>query len=99
MSSMRKFAVLLPLWATSRSSRMVMSFSGCEKSEIGWRRPILVALGQRRRRIGNHLLVQEMHEQEERLGFEHQQDRLAIRIVIEMLMHAAILDKHHVAGL
>ena len=51
------------------------------------------------RRIGHDLLEQQMHEQEERLRLHHQQDRLVVGIVVEMLMDAAILDDHHVAGL
>jgi hypothetical protein len=39
-----------------------------------------------------------MHEQEERLGLEYQQDRLLLGIVVEMLVHAAVLDDHHIAG-
>ena len=45
------------------------------------------------------LLEQEVHEQEQRLCLEHQQDRLFLRIVVEVLVDAAVLDDHHVARL
>ena len=40
-----------------------------------------------------------MHEEKERLRLDHEKDRLVLRVVVEMLMHAAILDDHHIAGL
>src|SRR5213075_2909322 len=50
-------------------------------------------------RIGDHLLEQQVHEEEQRLGLEDQQHRLVFRIVVEVLMHTAGLDDHDVAGL
>src|SRR6266581_468605 len=97
MSSVRKVQVLSPTWATSRSSRTFIPSSVWLKLEIGRGCPVLMAFRQRRRRIGNHLLKQQVHEQEQRLGLEHQQDRFIVRIIVEVLMHAAILDKHHIA--
>src|SRR3981189_3558843 len=47
----------------------------------------------------HHLLQQQVHEQEQRLGLEHEVDALLALGVIEVLMHAAVLDQHHVAGL
>ena len=40
-----------------------------------------------------------MHEQEQRLRLEHQVDAFLVLGVVEVLMHAAVLDQHHVAGL
>ena len=40
-----------------------------------------------------------MHEQEQRLGLQHEQDRLVVGVVVEVLMDAAVLDDHDVAGL
>ena len=39
-----------------------------------------------------------MHEQEERLRFEHKKDGLLVRIVIKVLMHAAIFYQHDITG-
>src|SRR5258706_2336282 len=67
--------------------------------KVGRRRPILMPLGERVRRIGDHLLIEQVHEQEQRFGLEHQKDRLVVGVVVEVLMHAAVLDEHHIAGL
>src|SRR6266567_5812330 len=101
MSSVRKVQVLSPTWATSRSSRTFIPKLRLARIrdralKIGWRRPILMAFRQRRRRIGNHLLKQQVHEQEQRLGLEDQQDRFIVRVVVEVLMHTAILDEHDI---
>src|ERR1700688_4989623 len=40
-----------------------------------------------------------MHEQEERLGLEDQEMGVVVGIIVEMLMHAAILDEHDVVRL
>src|SRR5215471_2346019 len=40
-----------------------------------------------------------MHEEEQRLGFEHQENGLLVGIVVEVLMHATVLDDHHIASL
>src|SRR5688572_16618575 len=100
MSSARKLTFLaLPTCATLRSSRtVILECSSCGL-EIGRRGPILMALRQRGGRIGNHLLIQQVHEEEERLGLEYQQDGFSRRIVVEMLVHAAVLHQHDIAGL
>src|SRR6516165_1671201 len=62
------------------------------------RRLVMVLTG--RQLVGrplHDLLKQQMHEQEQRLGLEYEQDRLLLGIVIEMLVNAAVLDNHHVA--
>jgi hypothetical protein len=43
--------------------------------------------------------IPQVHEQEQGLRLEHQQHRLFVGRVVEVLMHAAVLDDHHVAGL
>src|SRR5206468_3917907 len=53
----------------------------------------------RRRRKGDDLLVEEVHEEEQRLRLEDEQNRLILRVVVEVLMNAAVLDDHRVAGL
>ncbi len=50
------------------------------------------------RRKLNHFLKDQMHEEEQRLCLHDQHDRLLIRIVSKMLMNAAILDNHCIAG-
>ena len=39
-----------------------------------------------------------MHEQEERLRLRDQHDRLVLRVVVEMLVDAGVLDDQRVAG-
>src|SRR6516162_8053199 len=97
MSSARNVAVLLPAWAKSRSSAADMGGLRC--SEVGGRGPVLVPERGRLRRPLDDLLEQQVHEEEEGLGLEDQEDRLRVGIVVEVLVHAAVLDHHDVAGL
>src|SRR5215470_11132016 len=71
-SSARKLQLLLPVWAGLFSSNSVVMHSS--PSDVGRRPIILLAF---RRLVGRPLddfLEQEVHEQEQRLGLEHQQD-------------------------
>jgi hypothetical protein len=47
----------------------------------------------------HHFLEKEVHEQKQRLRLEHQENAILVLVVVEMLMHAAVLDQHHVTGL
>src|SRR5262249_9943310 len=106
-SSARMLAVLLPTWAKSRSSRILLMigllkslfFSPRWRSQILRRPEILVAGRRLVGRIGDDLLEQEVHEQEQRFGLENQQDRFVVGIVVEVLVHASALHDHHVARL
>src|ERR1700719_983423 len=98
MASARKLQAAAPIWAKSRSSGELMGMSCRYRSQIGGRREVFVADRQGRRRIRHYLLEQEMHEQEERLGLEDQEMRVIVRIIVEMLMYAAVLDEHDIAG-
>src|SRR5487761_136545 len=101
MASLRKLHRSLPRWATSRSSGELMSEIPWwwDESEISRRREVFVAGRRRRGRIAHDLLEQQMHEQEQRLRLERQQVRVVVGIVVEMLVHAAVLDQHEVARL
>src|SRR5262249_16398462 len=68
-------------------------------SDVGRRLVILLAGGRIVGRPLDDLLEQEVHEQEQGLRLEHQQDRLVLGVVVEVLVHAAVLDEHHVTGL
>src|SRR6185437_11448711 len=63
------------------------------------RGPVFVALGFLGGGIGDDLLEEQMHEEEQRLRLHDEEDRLVVGIVVEMLMNAAILDDHHIARL
>src|SRR5215467_9403214 len=95
MSSMRRVAVFLPTWAKSRSSRILLMLV----SQVLRRAEILVAGRCFVGRVGHDLLEQEVHEQKQRLGLEYQKDRLVVRVVVEMLMHARAFDDHDIARL
>src|SRR5215813_6594486 len=96
-SSARKLQVLVPEWAGPFSWNSVLMRSSA--SDVGRRPIVLLAF---RRVVGrpfDDLLEQEVHEQEQRFGLEHQQDRLVLGVVVEVLVHAAVLHEHDVAGL
>src|SRR5580700_1990109 len=61
---------------------------GGARSQILRRAEVLVAGRGFVGRIGHDLLEQQVHEQEQRLCFEHQQDRLVVGAVVEMLVDA-----------
>src|SRR5262245_24609300 len=96
-SSARYVQVLAPEWAGPFSSKTVLMRSSA--SDVGRRAKVFLALWRLVGRPLNDFLEQEVHEQEQRLGLEHQQDRLVLGVVIEVLVHAAVLHEHHVAGL
>ena len=88
------------LGAGQRRARVVNRLTWCALRQMSARRLVVFrALGRNFRRPFHDLLEQQVHEQEQRLGLEHQQHRLFVRRVVEVLMHAAVLDQHHVAGL
>src|SRR5262249_48872726 len=95
MSSMRRVAVLLPTWAKSRSSRILLMLV----SQVLRRAGILVAGRWFVGRGGHDLFGQEGHEQKQRLGLEHQKDCLVVGVVVEMLMYARAFDDHDIARL
>src|SRR5262249_32117866 len=98
-SSARKLQVLSPTWAKSRSSRFFVIAIPPTGSKVFRRAEAFRAGRQFVRRIGHDFLEQQVHEQEQRFRLEHQQDRLVLGIIVEVLMHAAVLDDHDVAGL
>src|SRR5262245_24894440 len=86
-------------WFPTVRLRDLRSSAWRSSSQIRWRFVVLAAFGWDLRRPLDDLLEEQVHEQEQRLGLEHQQHRFLVRIVIEMLVHAGVLDQHHVAGL
>src|SRR5271156_3439254 len=73
--------------------------SSAPRSDLGRRTEFLHAGRQRVGRPLDHLLEQKVHEQEQRLGFENQQDAGFLLVIVEVLVHAGILDQHDVTGL
>src|SRR3984957_1511998 len=97
ISSARQLQVLLPDRACFLSSIALMRCCSCRLLKSRRRIGLVV-----RRALGrpfHHLLQQQMHEQEQRLCLEHEVDAFLGLGVVEVLMHAAVLDQHHVAGL
>src|SRR6516164_10652472 len=92
-SSARKVLVAEPDSAACLSSNGILSL----RLDIRWRFEILMAGRQLVGRPFHHLLEQQVHEQKQRLRLEHQQNAILVLVVVEMLMHAAVLDQHHVA--
>src|SRR5262249_44241385 len=94
MSSAWKLQVAEPDNAGPLSSKAIARASNVGRWFVG-----VLARRQFVGRPFHDLLEQEMHEQEQRLGFEHQENCFVLGIVVEMLMDATVLDDHHVAGL
>src|SRR5215472_8554859 len=94
-SSARKVLVAEPDSAACLSSNGIFSL----RSDVGRRFEILMAGRQLVGRPFHHFLEKQVHEQKQRLRLEYQQNAILVLVVIEMLVHAAVLDQHHVAGL
>src|SRR6202035_5746680 len=100
MASARKLQAAPPMWAKSRSSgELIIACPVVDDLQIGRWGKIFVADRRRGGRKRHYLLKQQVHEQEERPGLEDQEMRVIVGIIVEMLMHAAVLDEHDVAGL
>src|SRR5262245_43473719 len=94
MSSARKLQFAEPECAGPFSSNVVlMRGLGLD---VGRRLVVLLSLRRLVRRPFHDLLEEQVHEQEKGLGLEHQQDRFVLGVVVEVLVHAAVLDEHHV---
>src|SRR5262245_47433144 len=97
ISSARQLQTLLPERACCLSSIAAICASPYVSKVLGG-----LVRPERRIEIGrplHHLLQQQVHEQEQRLRLEHQVDTFLLVGVVEVLVHAAVLDQHHVAGL
>src|SRR6266566_1196315 len=95
-SSARKVLVAEP------DSAACLSWNGispCLRSDVGRRFEILMAGRQLVGRPFDHFLKQQVHEQKQRLRLEHQKNAVLVFVVVEMLVDAAVLDQHYVAGL